>query len=183
MVVTGAMARDDFRALTSDPAAFRDWYDAAMPRVYAYLYSRTGGDAALAEELTQQTFEAAVRHPEGYAGRAETVTWLIGIARHKLVDHVRRAQRDRRHLRVVDDARAHEGPVDAAWTASLRHDIGSALDSLPPDQRLALVLHVVDGLTIRGVAGEMGRSEDATESLIRRAREAFRRAYGGLNDV
>ena len=182
MLMTGPRPREDLGAITADATAFRDWYDAAMPRVYAYLYSRTGGDAGLAEELTQQTFVAALRRPESFAGRAEAVTWLIAIARNKLVDHFRGAERDRRHLRAVE-ARPGESP-DAAWTsASLRDEIGHALDALPPEQRLALVLHVVDGLPVRAVAQEMGRSEDATESLIRRARAAFRRAYGEPTDV
>ena len=181
MLVTGSRPEGDLRAITGDGIAFRAWYDDAMPRVYAYLYSRTGGDAGLAEELTQQTFVAALRRPESFEGRAEAVTWLIGIARHKLVDHFRGAERDRRHLRAVEEA--PPGSPDAAWTAaSLRDEIGHALDTLPPDQRLALVLHVVDGLPVRAVAAEMGRSEDATESLIRRARSAFRRAYGELTD-
>jgi RNA polymerase sigma-70 factor (ECF subfamily) len=182
MLMTGPRPREDLAAITSDATAFRAWYDDAMPRVYAYLYSRTGGDAGLAEELTQQTFIAALRRPESFEGRAETVTWLIGIARHKLVDYFRGAERDRRNVRVVEESAA-ESP-DAAWTAaSLRDEIGDALDTLPPDQRLALVLHVVDGLPVRAVAQELGRSEDATESLIRRARSAFRRAYGEPTDV
>ncbi len=183
MVVTGAMPRGDLRAVTSDAAEFRTWYDAAMPRVYAYLYSRTGGDVELAEELTQQTFVAAIRRPDGYEGRADVVTWLIGIARHKLVDYVRATQRDRRHQRVVRQLPG-EDPGDAPWTAAtMRHDIARALDTLPADQRIALVLHLVDGLPVRAVAQEMDRSEDATESLIRRARASFRRAYGAATDV
>ena len=183
MVVTGAMPRADLRAVPGDAAQFRAWYDAAMPRVYAYLYSRTGGDVALAEELTQQTFVAALRGLEGYEGRADAVTWLIGIARHKLVDHVRDAERQRRNVRVVREWHdADRG--DASWAAAtMRHDIARALDTLPPEQRLALVLHVVDGMPVRAVAAELARSEDAAESLIRRARAAFRRAYGGPSDA
>ena len=44
----------------SDPDAFRAWYEAAVVKVYRYLFGRTGGDAALTEELTQQTFIQAV---------------------------------------------------------------------------------------------------------------------------
>ena len=177
-----ALPRDDLRAIALDATRFRDWYDASMPRVYAYLYSRTGGDAGLAEELTQQTFVAALRRPESFAGRADAVTWLIGIARHKLADHVRGAQRDRRHLRVVGEWQSSRAD-DSAWTAAnLRGDIAKALDALPPEQRLALVLHVVDDLPVRAVAEHMRRSQDATESLIRRARAAFRRAWGDDTD-
>lgn len=178
MVLTVAMPRDDLRTLAGDATRFRDWYDYAMPRVYAYLYSRTGGDIELAEELTQETFVAAFKRPEQFEGRADPVTWLIAIARHKLVDWFRRAERDNRLQAIAP-------PVDAnspSTNAALRYDIAQALDLLPPDQRLALVLHVVDGLPVRAVADAIGRSEDATESLIRRARAAFRRAYEGTPD-
>src|SRR6266487_1880385 len=75
-------------------AAFRAWYDLAMPRVYAYLFARVDADAALAEELTQQTFTEAVASKARFAGRSEPTTWVIAIARHRLADHYRRHYRD-----------------------------------------------------------------------------------------
>ena len=47
--------------IMADQAGFRDWYELALPRVYRYLLARCGGDADLAEELTQQTFVEGVR--------------------------------------------------------------------------------------------------------------------------
>ena len=159
--------------LISDEVAFRDWYDRTLPHVYRYLLSRCGGEAQLAEDLTQQTFIEAVRHPDRFDGRSNIVTWLCAIGRHKLVDHYRRAGRDdRRHAELV------LVPHPDAWQQTeLRDAVQRALDRLPADQRLALIFRYLDGLPVREVAGSLGRSESATESLLSRGRDGFRRAY------
>lgn len=168
--------------IVADPEAFRDWYDRVMPRVYRYLAVRCAGDTSLAEELTQQTFVQAIRHRDRFDGRADSVTWLCAIGRNRLVDHFRRHGRDStRHLALVDMHRAHR---DLDWQQSERRDqVQRALVSLPADQRLALVFRYLDDLPVRDVAAALGRTEKATESLLSRARDAFRRAYGGQTDA
>lgn len=166
--------------------AFRAWYDVAAPRVYAYLHGRCGGDAALAEELTQQTFISAIRSRHGFSGRADVMTWLLTIARSRLVDHYRRRSREeRRHLRiVVSEMGRPEHAEETLWRdRDTRDDILAALRALPSEQRAALVLHHVDGLSVREVARHLDRSESAVESLLARARRRFRELYGGIDHV
>ncbi len=165
--------------LFDDQVAFRDWYDRALPRVYRYLLARCSGDIHLAEELTQETFIEAVRHPDRFDGRADVVTWLCAIGRNKLVDHYRRSGRDqRRHEQLV------LLPRRDAWNETETRDaVERALDRLPGDQRLALVFRYLDEMAVRDVAGAIGRSESATESLLSRARESFRRAYEARTDA
>jgi RNA polymerase sigma factor (sigma-70 family) len=94
----------NLNAIVADQAAFRDWYEQGLPRVYRYLLARSGGDADLAEELTQQTFVEGVRRRRSFDGRSDAVTWLCGIGRHKLVDHYRRSGREhQRHLRIASE--------------------------------------------------------------------------------
>ncbi len=150
-------------------------YDRALPDVYGYLLSRCG-DTAVAEDLTAETFLAAVT-----AVRAGTavlnVAWLIGIARHKLVDHWRARSREQRHLQAAyDPAGGDDDPWDERLDA-LRAQ--QALDLLAPHHRVVLVLRYLDDLTVPQVASELGRTRHATEALIVRARAAFRRAYEG----
>jgi len=175
-------APTDLDALVRDEAAFRAWYDGAMPRVYRYLVLRCGGDHGLAEELTQQTFAEVIRRRDRFRGRADVVTWLIAIARNKLVDQYRRhGQEARRHGRLVD---LHRTSVDPEWDRHEERDaIERALATLPPEQRLALLFRYLDDLPVRDVAAAIGRSEKATESLLVRARTTFRRAYGGRTDA
>jgi DNA-directed RNA polymerase specialized sigma24 family protein len=63
--------------IITDQAAFQVWYELALPRVYRYLLARCGGDADLAEELTQQTFVEGVRRRATFDGRSDAVTVAV----------------------------------------------------------------------------------------------------------
>ena len=73
---------------------FRAFYERALPRVFGYVFNRCGGDRSVAEELTQQTFSEAIRQRNAFDGKADPLTWLTAIARHKLFDHFRRLDRE-----------------------------------------------------------------------------------------
>jgi len=167
----------------ADPRTFRAWYDTVAPRVYAYLMSRCGS-AVVAEELTQQTFIAAVRQAPSYDGRDDAVPWLIGIARHHLASHFRTLEREeRRHQRMVlqELSVTDEG---REWARIRQRDaVARTLRTLPAMQRAVLVLRFFDRLSVRDIATEIGRSESATESLLGRARVAFERAYEEAPDA
>lgn len=152
-------------------------FDDALPRVYGYLVSRCGSPT-LAEDLTAEAFLAAVAAVRGHVPPPPVSTgWLIGVARHKLVDHWRRQAREDRGLRLVQDgAPEAEDPWDAAVDALRAREV---LARLGPHHRAALTLRYVDGLPVAEVADHLGRTLHATEALLVRARSAFRRAYDG----
>ena len=177
MVVRAAPAAKvaDLDGLLRDEAAFRAWYDATLPRVYGYLLLRTGRDHQVAEDLTQETFAEFVRSRHRYDGRTDLVPWIIGIARHRLADHYRRAERRQRSLLRFVTERERPQPI----FERSGDPILEALDALPPAQRAAVVLRYVDDLPVREVARLLHRSESATESLLSRARDSLRRT-GGL---
>jgi RNA polymerase sigma-70 factor (ECF subfamily) len=168
-------------AIVEDDEAFRAWYERTAPRVFAYLMSRCGSEA-VAEELLQATFVEVIRNPRTYDGRGDPVPWLIGIARHQLARTYRsRARRERwwggGTVREVD-----VGSTADVRGAQVAADIRAALRTLPPIQQAALVFRFLDGLPVRDVARHLGRSEEATESILRRARQAFERSYRGDGD-
>jgi RNA polymerase sigma-70 factor (ECF subfamily) len=168
-------------ALVADETAFREWYDLVLPRVYRFLLARCAGDVALAEELTQQTFIEAIRRRDQYDGRADVVTWLCAIGRNKLVDHHRRLGRERRRQqRLVSVWTDVEG--DSSAGLDERDAIKAALAELTAEHRLVLVLRHLDELPVNEIARLIGRSYRATDSLLFRARDAFRRAYRGQTD-
>jgi RNA polymerase sigma-70 factor (ECF subfamily) len=171
--------RTELQAIFADERQFRPWYDVAARRVYAYLFGRCGGDAGLAEDLTQLTFMDALRRRDTYDGRADSITWLIAIGRNRLLDHLRReAREERRRIRLVVHEIAPEDSDRAAWqTHEARDDIIRAMRLLPATQRAALILHHVDGLPVREVAVALRRSETAVESLLSRGRDRFRTVY------
>lgn len=163
---------------TQDQPSSRDpiaaIYRAALPQVFGYLLPRCGS-VAVAEDLAAETFLAAVAAVRQEQVREVTVGWLVGVARHKLVDHWRRVGREQRGLAALD-----REPADAAdpWEELLDlHAAHAALWRLPVPQRLALTLRYLDGLSVPEVARHLGRSVHATETLLVRARAALRRVY------
>lgn len=180
-VGTGAVDRvAELASIFATDATFRAFYDRALPRVYGYLVSRCGGDRSAAEELAQETFIAAIRERRSFDGRSDPMTWLIAIARHKLTDQYRRREREEgRRLRLL--VREVEVGLDAsAWrSADERDEIVRVLATLPIMQRAVLVLHYADGLPVREIAAQLGKTEAAVESLMSRARDAFRKTYRG----
>jgi RNA polymerase sigma-70 factor, ECF subfamily len=158
-----------------DPAfGLLELYDDALPHVYGYLLGRCG-DTGLAEDLTAESFLAAVHALRKPGAPEPSVLWLIGVARHKLADHWRRAEREQRGLRLLN--REPVG-VDDPWeTVVDRLRAREVLDQLSSHHRAALTLRYLDGLPVPEVARHMDRTLHATEALLVRARAAFRRIY------
>ena len=170
--------RLELQRIFEDEDAFQLWYAVAARRLYAYLFGRCGGDPSLAEELTQQAFLQAVRHRDAYDGRSDPVTWLIAIGRNRLIDHLRREEREeRRHLRLIVREISAPRSIESVRSHDERADILSVLRRLPAGQRAALILHHVDDLSIRDVASALHRSEGAVEALLSRGRARFREIY------
>jgi RNA polymerase sigma-70 factor (ECF subfamily) len=148
--------------------------DAELGNVFSFILRRCG-DRAVAEDLTSDVFLRAVR--EAKLGRAVvTPAWLTTVARNRLIDHWRRTARERRRLQL-----AWSGPDSAEWA-----DDGSPLEpevvnqvmrGLAPDHQAVLSLRYLDDLSVPEVADALGRSVHATESLLVRARRAFRTSY------
>jgi len=150
-------------------------YDRALPEVYGYLASRCGS-ASVAEDLTSETFLAAVDAVRRGAVPELTVAWLIGVARHKLVDHWRRQGREARL--AEESASPAATVVEDDWDVRLDRMLAhETLPELVPHHRSALTLRYLDGLPVRQVAEHLGRTEGATEVLLVRARAAFRDRY------
>ena len=156
-----------------DPAAgLLKLYDDALPHVYGYLLARCG-DTGLAEDLTAESFLAAVYAVRKPGAPDPSIPWLIGVARHKLADHWRQAEREQRGLRLLD----REPAVETRGRASTGS--GPVLGRLGPHHQAALTLRYLDGLPVPEVARQLDRTVHATEALLVRARAAFRRIYEG----
>ncbi len=155
-------------------------YDEALPPVYGYLLARCGARAT-AEELTSETFLAAVDAVRAGGNPPLSVPWLIGIARHKLVDHWRRHAREERSLRALGEPLDE---IEDRWDVRLDAVRAQAvLAELAPHHRAALTLRYLDDLAVPQVAELLGRTVHATEALLVRARVAFRRIYcAGADD-
>jgi RNA polymerase sigma-70 factor (ECF subfamily) len=168
------MSSEPERSEAAPGAALLALYDEAVPQVYGYLLPRCG-NATLAEDLTAETFLAAVSAVKHDKVPRMSIAWLVGVARHKLVDHWRRQTREDRKLQLAHD---EQSTVDDPWDAQLdQAQARAVLARLGPHHRAALTLRDLDGLSVPEVAEHLDRTVRATEALLVRARAAFRRIY------
>jgi len=156
-------------------SALLQLYDDALPHVYGYLVRRCDSTVT-AEDLTAETFLAAVAASRN--GHDVDVPWLIGTARHKLVDHWRRAGRNKALLAALWED--HEPQTDGNEPLVAMR-VRETMDRLLPHHRAALTLRYLDGLPVEQVAALLERTLHATESLLMRAKAAYRHAAAGTN--
>lgn len=140
-------------------------YRENLPRLYGFFLHR-GLQKVTAEDLTQETFEALLAAFQRGTPIENPRAWLLGVARHKLVDHFRRADRRKRAVSRLEPRNPAADTDPVSWTLEL-------LERVPPRQRLALILRYVDDLPTPRVAKLMRRSIRATESLLARGRKSL----------
>lgn len=164
------------------PRALLALYDEALPAVYGYFVRRCS-DRATAEDLTSETFLAAMDAARKADPPSFSVAWLIGVARHKLADHYRR-----RHDRFTTPLAELPEPVEPSddWDAELERIVAeSTLARLSEPHRAVLTLRYMDDCTVGECAELIGRTVHATEALLVRARRAFKQNYpdpeGGMS--
>lgn len=157
------LARDDH-------TAFDMLYRRHVTAVYRYCVTRTPSEAD-AEDVTAQTFLAALEAIERYRARGAFLAWLFGIARHKCAD-VHRGNRPYTDtpLEEVTPFHANPGtsPEEAANDALLIDCVERMMPQLSPDRQEAIQLRYWGGLSLKEVAGAMGRSLSAIKMLISR---------------
>lgn len=149
-------------------------YGEALPVVYGYFVRRCG-DRGTAEDLTSETFLAAMDAARKPEPPPMTLPWLIGVARHKLADHYRR--RGDRFTVSVAEPPEPVGETDG-WDAELDRIVAEAvLARLSDTHRAVLILRYMDDCSVPQCAQLLGRTVHATEALLVRARRAFRQQY------
>jgi RNA polymerase sigma-70 factor (ECF subfamily) len=166
-------------AVSADTAEFRAMCTTAIPEVYKFVCRRCG-DPDLAKDLTAEALLAAAnRVRDGEPGEV-TAAWIKSVARNKLLEHWRRSEREQRRLRLLWGSREESvvsWPEDASPEQALK-----VLRLMAPIHQAVLTLRYLDDLSVPAVARELGRSVHATESLLARAKAAFRRAYAECCD-
>ncbi len=178
-----ALVRD---AIGGDTDAFALLFRVTLPSVYRYLFGRCG-DAALAEDLAQDSYLRAMRAVRSSfsGGSSEFLAWLIRIARNRFLDHVK-SGRVRWEV-VVEETPitlASGDPEMEALATVESADLKVALARLTADQQEILYLRFFQGLAITEVATATQRTEGAVKALQFRALRALARileAEGSLS--
>ncbi len=162
---------------TEHSADFSTVYQQHVTRVYRYLLARVG-NAADAEDLTAQTFTAALERFDSFRGESHLATWLIGIARHKLADFYRQQRRAAQPLpmdAVQDVPGVERATADSALATLDREEIARLLGRLSPERAEAVALPFFAELSHREVAEALGKSEAAAKMLVHRGVQDLRR--------
>lgn len=179
------------RLLRGDEAAFEEFFDIHFPALFRFAASRLGGDQDAAEEVAQAALCRAVTRLHTYRGEASLLTWLCTICRHEISAWRERRGKepavelneDRPEVRAALESLASgrdEGPGGLLERAELRRLVHSALDHLPDHYGKALELKYIEGLSVREIADRLAVGPKAAESLLTRARDAFRDAFDTL---
>ena len=155
------------RVRAGNTAAFEALLRRHQDRVYRIAY-RMLGDREDAEDVTQDVAVQVWRVLSSFAGRSTFSTWLYRVVVNRCLNH-RRRRRETRPLLDTDHP-ATLGPEDRVIDAGRVDATAAAIAGLPPDQRAALVLFQVEGLSYREVAAILDISEAAVRSRLERAR-------------
>jgi RNA polymerase sigma-70 factor (ECF subfamily) len=158
--------------------AWRQLFEWHFDAVFRFSLVLAGGRQDLAEEVSQQTFIIAARRVRRFRpDRATFRAWLHGIARNRYLTLVTKEQRRRRHESVPRSpsgaSGTHMGPDTVV------HEV---LARLPLEYRCALEDKYLKRLTMREMAESRGRTVEAIESLLRRARDRFAPLYESVRN-
>jgi RNA polymerase sigma-70 factor, ECF subfamily len=161
--------------LGGDERAWRTWYDETFDDLHAYVLWRTGGRRDQADEIVQETWLTAVRHVRRFNPRKGSfLAWLRGLSVNVLRHHVRRQGRIfRREQAAGQNGDAASRPEDHERDERIR----ITLDALPDRQEEVLRAKYLEGLSVAEIAAQWDETPKAVESLLSRAREAFRKLY------
>ena len=163
------------RCCAQDPMAFRAFV-VRYERMVFGLLSRMLGRGAEVEDLAQETFVRAYRAFPGFDpnGAAKPSTWLLTIATRLALDARKKRKLDSRSLGDADAASTGSTPELSLERRQLGRAIADAADLLPDDQRAALVLAEIHGLSILEIAGVLEIPENTAKTRLFRAREKMR---------
>ena len=181
-----ALAR---RLIAGEESAFEEFFAGYFPRLYRFARVRLGGHEDAAEDVVQTTLIKALDKLHTYRGEAELFTWLCTFCRREIAAWFERTGRtadvsladDRPETRAVLDAIAalsRDDPESQLHRRELSRLVQAVLDHLPGRYGDALEWKYIEGLPVQEIAERLGLGYKAAESLLTRARQAFREGFG-----
>ena len=175
------------RMLAGDERAFDAFFNAYFARVYRFALPRLNGDVEATREVVLATMTKAMRKLGHFRGESGLFTWICQICRHEVVDHIR-AQRRSGHVVLIDDQpelrkaiESVEAPeeydlVRSYGRAEVARLVRAVLDRLPANYGDALEWKYIEGESVEVIGERLGIGTTAAQSLLARARVAFREA-------
>jgi len=177
------------RLLRGDRRAFEHFFNEYYPKLYRFVKRRMPQDATAAEDIAQGTLCRALESLRSYRGEAALFTWLCTLCRREMSarwDETRawssapRLAEDDPAIRAALEsllAREQWDPLFAADREQVRSSILTTLDYLPAPYGDILEWKYLRDMSMGEIARRLGRSPKAVESLLTRARDAFRETF------
>jgi RNA polymerase sigma-70 factor (ECF subfamily) len=165
--------------LAGDETAWKALYEESFAGLYAYALWRCAGLRDVADEVVQDTWLTAVRRIGRFdPARGGFADWLRGIAVNILRNHLRRERRTWASRSAIGRRLAERVAHYPASDRERAERIAHALAALPERYEAVLRAKYLDGRAVADIAAASGETPKAVESLLTRARQAFRDAYG-----
>ncbi len=178
--------------LEGDERAFDRFFESYFPGLYRFALARMNYNEDGAEEVAQAALCKAIPKLKSWRGEAALFTWLCTFTRHEVSAWYRSRNRRPEGVDLVEDdpeIRAaleslgkgqDSSPEQALQSRELCRLVQVALDLLPAHYGNALEWKYLDGLSVKEIAGRLDLSPKAAESVLTRAREAFREAFRSM---
>jgi RNA polymerase sigma-70 factor (ECF subfamily) len=175
---------------SGDSAAMEEFYNLYRSRLYSLVWEQVGRDQAVAEDLVQEVFLAALGSLDKFRGDSQLYTWLRSIAFHKINDFYRRQAREPKPEKSPPDFNAlkleqtgdnEPATLTVMESEEIRQSVHQALAGLPQDYQEVLVLKYLKEMPVLAISQVMGRSPKSIEGLLSRARKAMRANLGDNN--
>ncbi len=179
------------RMLAGDEEAFEVFGERYFKALYRFAFARLQGDRDLTREIVQTAMTKALSRLDTYRGEASLLTWLCSCCRNEILMHFRRRQTTPIDLELDEGLEPMSGfgpqrsgdPEAAVLERETAHLVHAALDGLPGHYARALAWKYVDRLSVNEIAWRLGMRSKAAESLLTRARQAFRTSYESLRNA
>ncbi len=179
------------RLLAGDEEAFEEFFDRYFRGLYRFAFTRLNNDQDAAEEVAQATICKAIPKLGTYRGEAALFSWLCTFCRHEISALLARRGVAAAQVDLTEDlpevraaleslATGMEGPDAALGVKELGRLVQVTLDQLPGRYGSALEWKYMEELPVKDIAARLGLSTKAAESLLTRAREAFRDGFTAL---
>lgn len=180
------------RLLAGDERAFEEFFEAYFPRLYRFALARVDHNPDWAEEVVQATLTKVILKLHTFRGEAALFSWLCTFCRHQISAFYRQRKQMTHRVRLTEDEPEILAALESL-TASLDGDpderyqrrelarlVQVTLDHLPPRYGDALEWKYIHGMSVKEIAALLDVGPKAAESLLTRARQAFRDGFGTL---
>ena len=179
--------------LANDEQAFDRFFSENFARLYRFALTRLPEDPDGTREVVQIALTKAIRKLHTYRAESALFTWLCAITRNEMSDWLAKQGRYRQHIVLTEDYPEIQAAVDSFQApqslnpehvyqrTELARLIQVALDRLPPRYGNVLEWKYIEGYSISEIAEKLNLGNEATQSLLARAKRAFSDVYGSLS--